>query len=213
MKKLIAYNNDPKLKARFIEEITKHEKADAIVRRIYGKGDGENWKGCAIGCSLKSMNTILGKDENTSLHIRYEDELGIPLILARLEDTFFEEMSIEKSKTWPRIFAEAIPVGADLSKVWPKLAKWMLADETDGVIRFANGRQDVIDTIKGVTNVLDMFLEDEPDMKEIESAAYSVARLSASSAWSAAEAAAWSAARSAAYDRMADKLVELLKSA
>src|SRR3990167_8249705 len=49
------------------------------------------------------------------------------------EDGLFEEMSKEDSKTWPLKFAEAIPVGADLSMVFIKLTIWEWEDETHGL--------------------------------------------------------------------------------
>ena len=40
-----------------------------------------------------------------------------------------------RAKEWPQRFLEAIPVGADLSLVWPKWMLWILLDETQGVFR------------------------------------------------------------------------------
>ena len=123
---MLSFNNDPKLKARLLKEIGKHEKADAIIQGTYSQGTGKDWKGCAVGCALKSMNTILGREKPTNEHARYETELGIPRILARLEDRFFEALPIDEAKKWPRQFITAVPVGKDLSLVWPKFIVWVL---------------------------------------------------------------------------------------
>lgn len=64
-----------------------------------------NGKGCAIGCTLEQYD-----------HKAYETELGIPEWLALIEDTLYEGMSSEKSKTWPEKFLKAITPGVDLNK-------------------------------------------------------------------------------------------------
>lgn len=97
-----AFHNNAEIKAKYVKRVDAHIKADNLIR-------GEGWtgeKGCAIGCTLEAYN-----------HRRYESELGIPEWLAKVEDTLFEGMSLQKSKTWPRTFLKAINVGADLEKV------------------------------------------------------------------------------------------------
>jgi len=263
-----AYLNDSKLKENFLEEIRKHQEADAVIQGTYGDIEDGKWKGCAVGCSLKSMSKIKGEEIKTDAQERYEDLLGVPQVLARLEDGIFEGLPEEDAKKWPLKFSEAINVGADLSLVWPKFAKYILVDERDGVIKFANGRQDVIEAIKKTAEVWDGIIEGK-SYQEMKSAAESIvdsarsaawsarsaawsaawsawsaawsARSAAWSAWSAAESAwpaaesawsaaesaarsarsaawsaaesAWSAAESAAYQRMAEKLLELLREA
>lgn len=116
--KMLAFHNDPKIKEKYIARVKAHADADEIVKGIYW----ENGKGCAVGC------TIEGSD-----HSKYETELGIPEILARLEDGLFEEMSNEDAKKFPLQFLEAIPVGADLSQVFTKLVIWEWEDKKHGL--------------------------------------------------------------------------------
>lgn len=71
----LAYKNKPSIKKKYVARVKAHRDADEIVKGIYW----ENGKGCAVGC------TIEGRD-----HSKYETELGIPRILAHLEDTIFE---------------------------------------------------------------------------------------------------------------------------
>lgn len=97
-----AFHNDPEIKEKFLKRLRAHYEADEIVKGTYW----ENGKGCAVGC------TIHGND-----HSKYEEELGIPIILARLEDRIFEGMPNAESKEWPIKFIESINVGSDLSKV------------------------------------------------------------------------------------------------
>jgi hypothetical protein len=47
----------------------------------------------------------------------YETELGIPVMLARLEDWIFEGLPVERAKLWPKQFLTTIKSGSDLSLV------------------------------------------------------------------------------------------------
>ena len=145
------YLDSEKLKADFLAEIGKHEQLDAVVQGAYDATMGDQFRGCAIGCSLHSLNTISGKPNRAiSDHARYEEELGLPIWLAYLEDNIFERLPLELAKTWPRRFAEAIPVGAIVEDiVLAKILRWTLADAEFGV-RFATDKAEIrghIDTI------------------------------------------------------------------
>ena len=109
---LIAYKNDPKLKKLMVAEVRRHEKLDMILKGTYGKENG-TWKGCAVGCSIHSLNVRLGKTLSTSDHTVYETELGISQTLARVEDILFEGMSDKDSKKFPARFVSAVPVGIE----------------------------------------------------------------------------------------------------
>ena len=138
MEKLIAYNGSKELKDDILAEAIRHQEADKIVQGTYGeKNTGEDFKGCAVGCTINSYNLRRGKHEKTNDHSVYERDLGIPRILARLEDRLFEGLSVKESKSFPVRFLEAIEPGADLSMVWPKFIIWVLADPEHGVIKFA----------------------------------------------------------------------------
>ena len=117
-----AFHGDPKVKAEYLKRVRAHRAADQIIHGTYWK-DG---KGCAVGCTVHS-----------SSHAAYETELGIPRLLARLEDGIFEALGNGQATEWPEQFLDAISVGADLSLVWPQFAIWMLTDETWGVLQFA----------------------------------------------------------------------------
>jgi len=97
-----AFHNDPTIKDKYLARVRHHMAADNLVRGI----GWENGKGCAVGCTLEDYK-----------HDRYETELGIPEWLARVEDTLFEGMSVEKSKTWPEVFLSSIKIGDDLERV------------------------------------------------------------------------------------------------
>jgi hypothetical protein len=117
-----AYHGKIEIKEQYLARVRMHREADELVKGQYW----QNGKGCAVGC------TIHGNE-----HVRYEKELGIPRILARLEDGIFEGLPNGEAMAWPERFLEAISVGADLSVVAWQFLHWLLVDAQEGVIRFA----------------------------------------------------------------------------
>src|SRR5262245_26189233 len=102
---LIAYHGKKETKAMYLDRVRKHRAADELIR-----GTGwQNGRGCAVGCTLHKYD-----------HARYPIELGVPEVLAHLEDRIFERVDEKRAMQWPTQFLRAIPVGADLSRVWPK---------------------------------------------------------------------------------------------
>lgn len=124
--KLVAFNGDAKLKTMLVKEIEIHRKADQIIKGTYGEEELGKWKGCAVGCSIHSLNIKLKKDFRTGDHSVYETQLGIPRQLAYLEDRIFENLPLEEALFWPTRFMKAIKPGSDLSNVVGKLMVWLL---------------------------------------------------------------------------------------
>lgn len=110
---MLAFHNDPAIKAMFLARIAAHAAADEIVKGAYW----ENGQGCAIGCTY-----------HTADHMASEREAGIPVALAHLEDHIFESLPNDLAMTWPHRFMSAVPVGADLGMVGPKFALWLIRD-------------------------------------------------------------------------------------
>src|SRR5262249_3407302 len=111
MNKLIAFHGNPQIKEKYLARIRAHVAADELIHGVYW----QNGKGCAVGCTIHS-----------GYHAAYETELGIPRILARLEDGIFENLPNGQAKEWPQKFLAAIPISADLSLVWLQFAVWLL---------------------------------------------------------------------------------------
>lgn len=125
-----------------------------------------------------------------SSHAKYETELGIPMTLAYLEDRIFENLPNDKAKKWPLKFLNAVKPGADLSLVTAKFMVWLLEDEVSqhfDAVKFP-------DVAKVSAKVIELY------KKKIAGEKVSDAE------WQ-------EAARAACFERMADKLIELLKSA
>lgn len=137
-----AFHGDAQLKSDLLRELENHRKAGQIrqgkfvrvglFRRLF--------RGCAVGCTIRSYNLITGKNYDYNDYSAYEVGLGIPWVLAELGHRIFNGLPFEVKNTvlWPERFLIAIRTGADLSGVWPQFALWLLNDPYDGVIRFAN---------------------------------------------------------------------------
>ncbi len=255
---LIAFHNNPSIKDKLLADLTEHAKFDRIVHGQYW----ENGRGCAIGCTLHSMGV---KSGNTGDHSLYETKLGIPRVIARMEDRIFEGLTNGKSKEWPLRFTRAIQPGADLSMVWPRLTLWMLSEELPKYVqKLRHAKQKAaIEEVAGLFRewcdgaslsslrerlsgarakvweartayAYDAYAAyaaaaaayaayaaaDAADAADDAYAADAAADAAYAAAADAADAAAYDAARSRAeearslaYERMADKLIELLESA
>jgi len=181
---MLAYHNDPAIKACILAQLQAHYVADEIVQGQYW----QNGRGCAVGCTIHSDD-----------HDRYERLFGIPRELAYLEDKIFEGLPNRDAMGWPLRFMHAIVPGTDLSRVWPEFLRWVL----DSIALPSAGSDDAVRraAIRGTIAVLDGLIA--------TGAGYNAS----TSADNAAHRAANRAAYSATWRAMADKLIELLATA
>lgn len=173
---MLSFHNDKSIKEKYIKRLEAHYAADEIIQGIYW----ENGRGCAVGCTIHSSD-----------HFSYEKELGIPIILARLEDKIFENLPIMIAKEWPLRFLNAIPVGKDLSKIWPKFAIWLLIDNKYGLINFTKNK----DLIKNIAELYKKSLTEKVSVEKW----HTIANQTADAVSTAADDAATMAAYAAAY--------------
>lgn len=130
--KYVAYHGDAELKEKFVALVRWHREQDKFIQGWYWKDawEGltiipEKGRGCAVGCSIESLRKITGRgDIKHNDHDAYAKLLGVPFSIAYLEDYIFEELSEQDAKLWPERFAEAIPVGANLSAVGATFSEW-----------------------------------------------------------------------------------------
>ena len=185
---MLAYHNDVAVKDKYVRRVLAHQAADEIEKGFYWTGG----RGCAVGCTIHGNN-----------HKAYETELGIPQLLARLEDGIFENLPLQRAKLWPAEFLQAVNVGADLSGIWPKFAIWMLTDKEWGVIQFAKTEltKTAIQNISDAYDKYDLIKPEE--WHSLRRAAYAAAADAAAAA-AAYAAAADAAAYAAAADADAD---------
>ena len=228
---MLSYHGDSAIKEKYIARMKAHMAADELVQGIGWEKNGVT-RGCAVGCTLDAYN-----------HAAYEIELGIPRILAHLEDRIFEGLSVKESRDFPLNFLEAVPVGKDLSNVYKHFFIWMLTNPENGVIKFANTDQTKT-AIQNVSDLLAKSLLQNVTAEEFavvweaaykarkaadadaaaaaaaaaaDAAAYADAAYGAAAAVDAAVDAAYAYADAAArrkyYSKMGSKLIDLLKTA
>jgi hypothetical protein len=190
---MLAYLNDPTLKATMMTSLRDHKRHDDFVRGKYW--DADLGKGCAVGCSLESIGVPA---DQRGRHALYPELLGIPEQIAKLIDSLFENLPDPDYKSWPVRIMDAIPVGADLSHVPAEWLLWLLIDKRHGVIQYATtDRQRKI-----IRDVADLYVRrlagDEPTRDEWS--IYATANAAAAYAANAANAAnANASAANAAY--------------
>ena len=224
---MLAFNNDLQLKTDLLKQIILHREQDRIVSGSYGNFSDENFKGCAVGCSLHSYGIIKGIKIDTAKHSNYE-LFGIPRVLARLEDSIFESLPEKQQQLWPKQFMSAINVGADLSTVWPQFAVWLLVDKKWGIIKYAKNEQHK----KAIQKVAELYKNGGTKQEFINAAdaayayadaydayaAYAAARVTAAASATAASAAAYASAAASATGKykarvaQSRKFISLLKA-
>jgi hypothetical protein len=119
----VAYHGDPARKAFSLARLRSHVRKEEVVQGAAG-WDGR--EGGVIGCTVHSNDRS-----------RYEADLGIPTEVASLEEIIFQQLPEEEAQQFSLDFLQAVPVGADLSFVWPVIARWLLIDPARGIIRLA----------------------------------------------------------------------------
>lgn len=67
----------------------------------------------------------------------YEPSLGVPAILPHIRDAIASQLPAQAAPFYPLRFAQAIPVGADLSVVANAFFHWLLMDPAFGVVKLS----------------------------------------------------------------------------
>jgi len=98
---MLAYHNDPTVKAKYEVRFAAHRAADDVIQGIGFK----NGRGCFIGCTLDAYE-----------HRRFPVELGWPEWLAHLADTIFEGLPASEAPQFGTDLLAAVPIGADLER-------------------------------------------------------------------------------------------------
>jgi len=188
METLIAFHGKQEVKDKYLSRVRQHRKMDHLVQGV----TWENGKGCAIGCTLEGYN-----------HSSYEKELGIPIMLAKLEDRIFEGLPNEYAMKWPELFLKNIKPGANLDLVGVKIMLWLLVDETHGVRKYRDTQGKT--ALDMVADVLGNWIKDGRPNEAAAGAAEATA-------W-AAEATAWAAAEKNLYIALAEQMIRELRLA
>lgn len=154
---MLSYHNDENLKNLVVLEMKKHQDQDQFIKGCYGHHHEGKFKGCSIGCTIDSVNIILGKSYDTYLHKVLEESIGIPEWLSLLQDELFEGLPNDEGSQFSVDFLSAIPVGADLESVKWKFCSFILKESIDVVLKLPDLpdelRKKVVDVIRGVLAV------------------------------------------------------------
>lgn len=187
---LIAFHGKESIKRKYLDRLAAHRKADELVQGV----GWENGKGCLVGCTLESYD-----------HARYETELGIPQMIARLFDVIFEGLPNGDAQAWPERSLSAIRPGADLSLVGWKFLAWLVPTTLE---RYG---KEVAKECQDAVAILVSLSQGQKVLEFAGERAASAARSAERAAGSAEHAAR--SVENAASREMADKLVEFLASA
>lgn len=130
---MLAWYNDPALKAEVSARMLQHRVEDSIIQGAYQTFAPEyasQYKGCLIGCTLPMAEVRAGKRcgcgcgewiEPSIVHIDWHKQVeklyGIPQTLNHVFDALFESLPPSRAAWFAVNTIEAIPVGADLSGV------------------------------------------------------------------------------------------------
>lgn len=228
---LLAYHNDEKIKQKYLKRIKAHEKADEIEKGYYW----ENGKGCAVGCTIHSSDHNKYEKElgipDCLAHLKDRLFEGLPNKKAkRFPRQFLEaiqpgvDLEPVKGKFFHWLLVDPVDGVITFTEKGSEQAKAIqnVADLWEAV----NNNKPVSDKqwrhARAAAGAADRAAWDAGAAAWAARAAAGAAARAAWDAWDAAGDAAW-AARAAAraawdaawdahYERMADKLLELLKA-
>jgi hypothetical protein len=195
-------------KSEFVAELKAHQAHDDFIRGTYW--NAEQRKGCAVGCSIESVSRLKGLGlTKFSNHGHYPALLGIPEWLARVEDSIFEHIPVERSKTWPVEFADAINEGAPLEKIQTPFLIMLLEHSLASMDACKFDGEAFPAVRAAVDGSRSAVLQMIAAKRNGDAAEAAVAAVAAWAAW-VAEAAA-GAAEAEAFEYYADRLLELLR--
>jgi len=161
---MLTYNNDADFKKLIVDEMKRHKELDQFKKGTYSSNDVSIFKGCSVGCTIDSINKILGKKYLYFSHKDVAETLGIPLWLVLLQDSMFENLPDEKGAEFSVEFLDAIPVGVDIDSIKYKFQLFVLNEYLNIVLNLKNLekklQKKVVDAVKNVINLYNLIIED-----------------------------------------------------
>lgn len=217
-----AWYGEPKLKAAVMDRLREDRRLDRITQGVYW--DGEENRGCHLGCLTRMP-------ERT--HEAAERLFAIPQRIGWSLEAVFEGLPADRCDWWVIAATEAIPVGADLSLAYHRLAAWLLGPDSPSAV--GNAHPHDAAAIAEVRNLHIAAASGETITAEqwsavrsaqaaswswsawwsadssAESAAAALRSAARSAAWSA-DSSGWAAAAAAAFEKIAAKSIEIFQS-
>jgi len=117
---VITFHNNPDVKCALVTRADMHLKADRIQHghgyftQVTHDMMGKGWKGCAIGCLATSTQNFREMDSIDAMD-ELERTFGLTSSLVRLCEMIFEGCGPRIGRKWPVEFANAVPVGVNIS--------------------------------------------------------------------------------------------------
>lgn len=127
-----AYPEGPDQKAELVAAARAHQEADAYVQGEYGIYNVLEFRGCSIGCTIKSLGGNKLDDHGWLAEQIFGGVRAIP----RMQEWVFEELPSRAASAWTPDFLEAVPVYADLRPVVARMIIWVLTDPIHGVKQY-----------------------------------------------------------------------------
>ena len=202
-----AYNNNPQFREQVLQEIKRHEELDAFIKGTYGDGESGTFKGCAIGCTVHSLNLVNKTNFSFNSHESVAEALSVDVELCYLVDHVFENIATERRRTFTYQVWSSIATGVNTADVARKVKIWILEYTLQGLENNTyEAIDDVFSAVLGVITAL----------KTGENLAAARATAIAAAAWAAwaatattATATATTATRAATTTTRADFYTEL----
>ena len=123
-----AFHNNPAFKEHHLAQIRMPQMRQEIIQKDEWN-DGRD----AAGCVIRGYNVL-----------DFEIKLGIPNVLGSVLKSIFLRLPPETAGDFLEAFMLSIKPGADLSRVWQKMAAWLLVDRDEGISKFAVSGAEVI---------------------------------------------------------------------
>ncbi len=159
---MTAYNNNPAFREQVLKEIKRHEELDMFISGQYNEGGGAAFKGgCAIGCTVHSLNLINNSSIAYNSHNDVARLLDVSIDLCLLVDSVFENLPPRLRRTFTFRVWNSIQVGADTGDVCRKMKIWIL----ERVIKFLenNTHRKIDDVRNAITGVIIAFKNNDND--------------------------------------------------
>lgn len=122
------FENTPVTKKKFLFHLKEHKRRDSFLQGQYSGFSKGIFRGCAVGCSIRSIAKTLGEGLDFEDHSLYEKYLGVPEWVAVVEDGIFEGISKKRAKTFPVEFGEALNEGSDLNSIKTPFIIYLMED-------------------------------------------------------------------------------------
>jgi hypothetical protein len=156
MTNLGAWHGNQEEKDWMIKEAQEHAKADRFIAGAFGNmDDGSEFKGCSVGCSIRSINIKNCSNIDTGSHDELAEYIGLECHgwLVRMQDSIFEALNGAEQISWTERLFTSIQVGADISLVLPRFLSFILTD-TLTLVQSEYCRQQK-DAIQNVIHLMD----------------------------------------------------------